>query len=154
MPCMSLAFSLGSDEWRITTGWASLGAAVLVTMGSLVLLHTIRRAGRREMPRPRDVKFVPMMTLPGFVSALLLVAVGAGQFGWLGSFSDGVVDGAFGLWWLSNALVIWHVMRERRKRDGGWSRVSIGVLLAALIAAAAGVWFVRATVVWMVRRLS
>ena len=151
---MSLALSLGSDGWRITTGWASLGAAVLVMIGSLVLLHTIRTAGRREMPRPRDVEVVPMMTLPGFVGALLLTTVGVGQLGWLGLLSDGIVDGVFGLWWVSNALVIEHVMRERRKRDGGWSRASIGVLLAALIAAAAGVWLIGVTIVWVVRQVS
>ena len=84
----------------------------------------------------------------------MFATVGVGQLGWLGLLSDGIVDGVFGLWWVSNALVIEHVMRERRKRDGGWSRASIGVLLAALIAAAAGVWLIGVTIVWIVRQVS
>jgi hypothetical protein len=142
MPYMSPAISVGSDVWQIATGWGSLAAAVLVTVGSLVLLHTARSAGRREMARPHDVKVMPLMTLPGFASAFLLIAVGAGQLGWLGTISGDIVDGVFGLWWLANATVTAQVARRLIEQGRPWSAVVLGVITAVIIGA--GLWFARA----------
>jgi hypothetical protein len=151
---MCMPAVLGVIDWRAIGGWASLVVGALVLIGAWTLLRIIRSTGRREMQRTGDVTLVPLMTLPGFASALLLVTGSAGLLGWLGGASSAVLDAVFGLWWLSNALVMGHVTRARRQRDRHWSLGSIGALLAALIAAAAGVWFVRATVVWTVRQFS
>jgi hypothetical protein len=136
-----MAITLGGDEWRVVTGWVSLGAAMLVTIGSFVLLHQIRSAGHRERPRPHDVRVVPLMTLPGFATALLLLVVGSGHLGWFGPASSKIADVTFGGWWFANAIVLgegaWSRLEERRV----WSGVALTLVTAMVIAA--GLWFAR-----------
>ncbi len=130
-------------------GWGSVAIAVLVFLGSTVLLHTARSAGRRERRRAGDIEVVPLMTLPGFASALFLATGGVGLLGWLGHAADTLVDGAFGLWWFSNAVVMGHLVRLRRV--DGWSLRALMAVLAMVFAIAAGVWFFRLPVVWVLR---
>jgi hypothetical protein len=149
---MRVGVAFGSENWRVIAGWGSVAIAVLVAFGSALLLHTIRSTGRREARRAGDIILVPLMTLPGFASSLLLLAAGTGLLGWLGDSSRILVDGAFGLWWLSNAAVIRHATQGRRRHERR-PRVSVGVVTAAVVAAI-GVWFTWASMMGLVHQLS
>jgi len=127
-------------DWHTTVGWGSVSIAALVAFGSAVLLRTIRSTGSREAQRTSDVTIRPLMTLPGFASALLLAVVGSGLLGWLGELSHSLVNGVFGLWWLSNAVALAQVVRFRRRRHGRRPLVRTGVLAVAGVVVVGG-WF-------------
>jgi hypothetical protein len=131
-------------DWHTTVGWGSVSIAALVAFGSWVLLRTIRSTGSREAQRTGYVTIRPLMTLPGFASALLLAVVGAGLLGWLGEMSHPLVNGMFGLWWLSNAVALAQV-RSRRRRHGRRPLVRIGVIAVAGVVVVGG-WFLWAAV--------
>lgn len=128
-------------DWHGAVGWGSISVAALVALGSAILFRTIRSTGSREARRTGDITITPLMTLPGFTSALLLVALGSGLLGWPGDVSRPLVNGTFGLWWVSNAIVIARAIRFPRRRHGRRPFLRVGVI-AVVVAAAAGAWFV------------